>query len=216
LFVNGVLVVSNEGGHGVGLEHRRNTAWDVATTTGYKTRDGSEGTTVAPANSFGGTTFLGMSPNGDGWHDIEIRMGNASSGAGPSGVSWTAMGRGRSFGRRWGWCCTTVLAVKCTGLAMARGARLADQRVGGAVIPYTGTDRRRQSLSERQMCHFALHLTDNQLSSSSFRRSATNSSQWRWPTGGLPLARLGDSYRGTSPRSWIRHVFSGHRYDRLT
>src|SRR5439155_5940110 len=56
-----------------GVQRLRDTAWNVPTTTGAS------------------STNLGMGPAGDGWHDVEIRMGNGGGGAGPvAGTGWTA------------------------------------------------------------------------------------------------------------------------------
>src|SRR5262249_9570851 len=67
----------------------RNTTFNVATTTGSTTGANSQATgTVASANPFGGTTNFGMGPIGDGWHNLEIRMGNGTGGGG--GVARTA------------------------------------------------------------------------------------------------------------------------------
>ncbi len=75
-------------------------SWWTATTTGSTTgyNVGGGGVT-ADANPNGGTTSFGMGPQGDGWHDIEIRMANAGGNAGPAlaGYGWTgAFGLGLS------------------------------------------------------------------------------------------------------------------------
>ncbi|HPD14476.1 MAG TPA: autotransporter-associated beta strand repeat-containing protein [Planctomycetota bacterium] len=49
---------------------------------------GQRGATVyASQNSYGGNLYFGMGPNGDGWHDIEIRFQQGGGGAGPWGVT---------------------------------------------------------------------------------------------------------------------------------
>ena len=82
--IDGVLRLRNA------LDTSRNNSWHTATTTGSTTDDSGD----TNANAYGGTTNFGMGPKGDGWHDIEIRMGNAGGGAGPySGSGW-----GSNFG----------------------------------------------------------------------------------------------------------------------
>jgi fibronectin-binding autotransporter adhesin len=77
-----------------GVVRLRSTNWDVATSTststGYQTQTQAVGTAVASANTFGGTTSFGMGPNSDGWHTIEIRMGNGTGGAGATSQSTNA------------------------------------------------------------------------------------------------------------------------------
>jgi autotransporter-associated beta strand protein len=70
-----------------GVTRLRNTTWNEPTTTGSTT---SQATGNTSANPNGGTTNFGMGPAGDGWHDIEIRLGNGGGGAGPvAGNGWT-------------------------------------------------------------------------------------------------------------------------------
>ena len=51
------------------------TQWNVATTT----------STTANGPTTNGILSLGLGPNGDGWHSIELRVANGGGGAGPSG-----------------------------------------------------------------------------------------------------------------------------------
>jgi hypothetical protein len=51
-------------------------------------------TRTANTNEFGGRTSFGMGANNDGWHDIEIRIHNATGGAG----SFVHLGWGNYFG----------------------------------------------------------------------------------------------------------------------
>jgi fibronectin-binding autotransporter adhesin len=70
-----------------GVTRLRHTAWNVPSTTG----------STIGGNVFGGELDFGMGPNGDGWHNIEIRLGNGGGGAGPvDGNGWTA-----TFGFGW-------------------------------------------------------------------------------------------------------------------
>src|SRR5262249_43260474 len=62
-----------------GVPMLRNTTSNVPTSTGNTS-----------SNPFGGVTNFGMGPNGDGWHNIEIRFGNGTGGAGAvAGTGWT-------------------------------------------------------------------------------------------------------------------------------
>lgn len=64
-----------------GVTRLRSTNWNIPTTTGSAIGD----------NRFGGVQNFGMGPNGDGWHNIELRFGNGTGGAGPvAGSGWTA------------------------------------------------------------------------------------------------------------------------------
>ncbi len=67
----------------------------VPTTTGSTTGFGG----AANANPDGGTTFFGMGPNSDGWHTIEVRLGNGTGGAGATGgqTGWSTT---KGFGLR--------------------------------------------------------------------------------------------------------------------
>ena len=65
--IDGTLVLSNDG-------------WDVASNTNSATNNnGPGGPTPNVGNNYG------MGPEGNGWHNIEVRMYNGGGGAGPSG-----------------------------------------------------------------------------------------------------------------------------------
>ncbi len=65
-----------------------NESWNTPTSTGSTSNNG-----------YGGTTYFGMGPDGDGWHDIEIRMSNGGGGAGSvGGNGW--VGGSKGFGLR--------------------------------------------------------------------------------------------------------------------
>lgn len=113
ILIDGVIVqVSNgvlTGGTGTTLQAPYN-VW--ATVTNTASRDGLTGsflqaitgagdigsgvanTVGANLNPSGGVTNFGMGPDNDGWHTIEIRMGNGSGGAGAA----VANGWGNYFG----------------------------------------------------------------------------------------------------------------------
>ena len=75
VWIDGVLRLFNE-------------TWNTPTTTGSTSN-----------NPYGGTTYFGMGPDGDGWHDIEIRMANGGGGAGSvGGTGW--VGGSKGFGLR--------------------------------------------------------------------------------------------------------------------
>ena len=65
-----------------GVEVIRNQQWNVATTSSSATNNTAAGA---------GTTNFGMGPNGDGWHDLEIRLSHGGGGAGASGqgTNWS-------------------------------------------------------------------------------------------------------------------------------
>lgn len=75
IWIDGVLRLFNEG-------------WNTPTSTGSTSN-----------NAYGGTTYFGLGPDGDGWHDIEIRMSNGGGGAGSvGGTGW--VGGSKGFGLR--------------------------------------------------------------------------------------------------------------------
>ncbi len=75
VWIDGVLRLFNEG-------------WNTPTSTGSTSNNG-----------YGGVTYFGMGPDGDGWHDIEIRMSNGGGGAGSvGGDGW--VGGSKGFGLR--------------------------------------------------------------------------------------------------------------------
>ena len=81
-----------------GVTRLRSTNWDVATGTHQTNGLRNDGANIANANTFGGTTSFGMGPNGDGWHDIEIRLGNGSGGSGPqTQQGWVNTSKGFAF-----------------------------------------------------------------------------------------------------------------------
>ena len=66
-----------------GQEVLRNTQWNVPTTTASTTNNSG-------ANATGALNF-GMGPNGDGWHDVELRFAGGSGGNGAvGGNGWAA------------------------------------------------------------------------------------------------------------------------------
>ncbi|ADB16019.1 autotransporter-associated beta strand repeat protein [Pirellula staleyi DSM 6068] len=64
-----------------GVVRLDNSVWNVATSTG--------------------TLNLGMGPNGDGWHDIEVRFSNGGGGAGASGSTNGFTGWSSTYGFAW-------------------------------------------------------------------------------------------------------------------
>lgn len=81
-----------------GATRLRSTNWDIATGTHQTNGLRNDGASIAGANPFGGTTNFGMGPNGDGWHNIEIRLGNGGGGSGPqSQQGWVNTSKGFAF-----------------------------------------------------------------------------------------------------------------------
>ena len=73
VWIDGVLRLFNE-------------SWNTPTSTGSTSN-----------NPYGGTTYFGMGLDGDGWHEIEIRMANGGGGAGAvgdNGWQWGSYGFG--------------------------------------------------------------------------------------------------------------------------
>ncbi|MES2706149.1 MAG: hypothetical protein V4726_06035 [Verrucomicrobiota bacterium] len=112
IMIDGVVVLTSNGspsGTGLGAQGPFQV---YQTTTNTASRDGLSNaylqpvtgggdigqglanTTTLNANPAGGTTSFGMGSGGDGWHNIEIRVGNGSGGAGPN----AANGWGQYFG----------------------------------------------------------------------------------------------------------------------
>jgi autotransporter-associated beta strand protein len=68
----------------------------ITTTASTVGRNG--GSNVTGANAAGGTTAFGLGPAGDGWHDLEVRLGNGSGGAGATGSGGNSWGTTKGFG----------------------------------------------------------------------------------------------------------------------
>jgi autotransporter-associated beta strand protein len=70
-----------------------NSLWSTATTVRQ-----SGNTITAGGNAYGGTINFGMGPNGDGWHNIEVRFQNGTGGAGAYYLTGNGMNNNFGFG----------------------------------------------------------------------------------------------------------------------